>query len=96
MADAVSNIGGLIYQELMERGMTGKRFNDFKGTFWRFYHSLNLCYVIYNASNDRQAAHVLLQENFAPHNFLTCSIFSNTSEKKALCCLCRKVTLNTD
>ena len=54
MTFAISNVGGLIYHELMEGGTTGQRFNEFIGTVCRLYHPLHACNLITPQPIDRQ------------------------------------------
>ncbi|GFO31285.1 Tc1 transposase-like protein [Plakobranchus ocellatus] len=80
MTFAVSNVGGLIYQELTEGGMTGQRFNEFIGTVCRLYHPLNACFVIDNAPAHRQAVNLPLPQNFSVRYLPPYSPFLNICE----------------
>ncbi|GFO04910.1 Dde superfamily endonuclease [Plakobranchus ocellatus] len=80
MTFAVSNVGGLIYHELTEGGMTGKRFNEFIGTVCRLYHPLNACFVIDNAPAHRQAVNLPLPQNFSVRYLPPYSPFLNICE----------------
>ncbi|GFN84345.1 Dde superfamily endonuclease [Plakobranchus ocellatus] len=80
MTFAVSNVGGLIYHELTEGGMTGQRFNEFIGTACRLYHPLNACFGIDNAPAHRQAVNLPLPQNFSVRYLPPYSPFLNICE----------------
>ncbi|GFN89464.1 NADPH-dependent fmn reductase [Plakobranchus ocellatus] len=80
MTFAVSNVGGLIYHELTEGGMTGQRFNEFIGTVCRLYHPLNACFVIDNAPAHRQAVNLPLPQDFSVRYLPPYSPFLNICE----------------
>ena len=77
---AVSNVGGLIYHELTEGGMTGQHFNEFIGTVCRLYHPLHASFIIDNAPAHRQAVNLPLPQNFALRYLLPYSPFLNICE----------------